>query len=150
MSFSSVRLVNQCWKRLCSSRPVSWIACVLLVLPLSFASSEENARPADPKPFVVIDIASTGYPLLSRTERLAGDANVTLDFVDDNHVLLTFNPKKLFQRHPDCPPSHDDRLIRAVILEVPSGKVVQTADWYLHDHRRYLWPMGSGNFWCGG
>ena len=146
MSFSSVRLINQCGKRLCSSRPVSWIACALLLLPLSFASSEENAKPTDPKPSAVIDIASTGYPLLSRTERLVGDANVTLDFVDDNHVLLTFNPKKLFQRHPDCPPSHDDRLIRAVILEVPSGKVVQTADWYLHDHRRYLWPMGSGQF----
>jgi VWFA-related protein len=146
MSFSSVRLINHFGKRLCSSRSVLWIACALLLSPLSFASAEENAKASDPKPSSVIDIASTGYPLLSRTERLADDANVTLNFVDDNHVLLTFNPKKLFQRHPDCPASHDDRLIRAVILEVPSGKIVQTADWYVHDHRRYLWPMGSGRF----
>ncbi len=31
-------------------------------------------------------------------------------------------------------------------MEIPSGKVVQTADWYLHDHRRYLWSMGPGKF----
>ena len=71
---------------------------------------------------------------------------MTLNFVDENHVLLTFNPKKLFQRLPSCPPGHDDRLIRAVVLEIATGKIVQTADWYLHDHRRYLWSLGSGTF----
>ena len=33
----------------------------------------------------------------------------TLDYVDDTHVLLTFNQKKLWQRLPECPPEqpHD-------------------------------------------
>ena len=63
-----------------------------------------------------------------------------------NHVLLTYNPKKLFQRLADCPPSHNDRMIHAAVLELPSGNIVKETEWYLHDTRRYLWPMGSGRF----
>jgi VWFA-related protein len=33
-----------------------------------------------------------------------------------------------------------------VVLSVPDGKVVREADWYLHDHERYLWALGSGKF----
>jgi len=69
---------------------------------------------------------------------------MSMDFLDDHHVLLTFNPKKMFMRLPDCPPSHDDRLIHAVIFDVSSGRVVREADWYMHDHQRYLWSLGSG------
>lgn len=78
--------------------------------------------------------------------RLGDDVSLSLDFVDGDHVLLTFNQRKLLQRHSDCPSSHDDRLVRAVVLEIPSGRVVKNADWYLHDHRRYLWSLGSGKF----
>jgi VWFA-related protein len=146
MSISSLRLVNRYRRRLCPSGFVAWLVCASLLLALSFASAEEDSKASNSKPSAVIDIAGVGYPQLSRTDRLGEDANETLDFVDESHVLFTFNPKKLFQRHPDCPPSHDDRLIRAVILEIPSGKIVQIADWYLHDHRRYLWSMGPGKF----
>ena len=69
---------------------------------------------------------------------------VTLDFVDETHVLLTFDQKKLSRRLPECPPEHEDRLMHAGILEVPGGKVVQEADWCLHDRRPYLWPLGNG------
>jgi VWFA-related protein len=69
-----------------------------------------------------------------------------LDFVDAEHVLLTFDPKKLMHRLPGCPPDHQDRLIHAAIVEVPSGKVVKEADWYLHDRRHYLWAFGPGKF----
>jgi len=69
---------------------------------------------------------------------------VSLDFLDSQHVLATFNPKKLFKRLPDCPPTHADRLVHAVVLEVPSGKVVKEKDWYLHDLRRYVWNLGGG------
>jgi hypothetical protein len=54
--------------------------------------------------------------------RLTDEAAVSLDFVDRDHVLVTFNPKKLVTRPPDCPPYHADRLVHAAILEVPPGK----------------------------
>jgi VWFA-related protein len=95
---------------------------------------------------VDIDLSPVGFHPLSASARLSQQANMSLDFLDDAHVLLTFNPKKMFTRLPECPPSHDDRIIHAVILEGPSGKVVKEADWYLHDHQRYLWALGSGRF----
>ncbi len=78
--------------------------------------------------------------------RLTDEFGVSLNFVDRDHVLITFNPKKLLTRLADCPPSHADRLMHAAVLEVPSGKVVKETDWYLHDRRRYLWPLSSGGF----
>ncbi len=80
-------------------------------------------------------------------ERMSEDEpSLSLNFVDDNHVLLTFDPKKMFKRLPNCTAAHRDRLMHAAILQLPSGKVVAQADWYLHDHRPYLWPFGSGKF----
>jgi hypothetical protein len=99
------------------------------------------------QPSAHIDLAPLGYGDLSHMERLVGNQSViSLNFVDSNRVLLTFNLKKLLIRAPSCPPSHDDRMIHAFILEVPSGKVVKEAEWYLHDRRRYLWPLGDGRF----
>jgi VWFA-related protein len=93
-----------------------------------------------------IDLSAIGYQGLSPMARLVGTANLTLDFVDDDHVLFTFNPKKLFTRHADCPPDHNDRLIDAVVFEISTGKVVRQTEWYAHDRLQYLWPLGSGRF----
>ena len=80
-------------------------------------------------------------------ERMSEDEpSVSLNFVDADHVLLTFDPKKMFKRLPQCTSAHQDRLMHAVVLELPSGKVVTQTDWYLHDHRPYLWPFGPGKF----
>src|SRR5208283_2831946 len=129
----------------------------LLVAALLFLSSAHFSRlraqdaPSPPqalaKPAARIDLSATGYHELSRMDRVFEDEpSVSLNFVDADHLLLTFNPKRLFQRLPTCPPEHQDRLVHAIVLEVPSGKVVNEADWYLHDRRRYLWPLGPGKF----
>lgn len=113
---------------------------------MAFASSQADQLTDTAKPSRQIDLAKLGYQGLSAEGRLMTTANVTLNFVDDNHVLLTFNPKKLFQRDPACPPSHKDRIIQAQIIELGTGKVVREASWYLHDEHRYLWPLAEGHF----
>ncbi|HLH08975.1 MAG TPA: VWA domain-containing protein [Terriglobales bacterium] len=129
------------------SSPMSAFAFLLCFLALPAQMTVAQSTPAAPtRPSAVINVSGVGYPQLSRTERLGDDANVTLDFIDDHHVLLTFNPKKLFTRNPACPPGHDDRMVHAAVLELPGGKVVTESDWYLHDRRRYLWSLGSGHF----
>ncbi len=50
------------------------------------------------------------------------------------------------KRLPDEPPDDDDRTVEAVLLEIPSGKVLATTEWRLHDRSRYLWEMGHGHF----
>jgi VWFA-related protein len=100
-----------------------------------------------PQPAAQIDLAAIGYRTPPLMERMSEDEpTVSLNFVDADHVLLTFDPKKMFKRLPQCTAAHQDRLMRAAILELPSGKVVTQADWYLHDHRPYLWPFGPGKF----
>ncbi len=133
-------VAGACPGRLSSRVILFWVlACSLP----GFARQNDSAS-IPTKPSVQIDLAPAEYMGLSRGARLSGAANVSLNFLDARHVLLTFNPKKLFTRQPDCPPSHDDRLMHVAVLEVPSGKVVKQADWYLHDARRYLWELGPG------
>ncbi len=102
---------------------------------------------AAPIPSARIQLSAVGYSPPPRLDRLIEDeSSVSLDFVDAGHILLTFNPRKLFHRDPSCPPGHQDRLMHAVILELPSGKIVREVDWYLHDRGRYLWPLSPGKF----
>jgi VWFA-related protein len=123
--------------------PAVYFALVLIMLcVLSRGSAQEQPEEIQPKSR--IDFSSVGFRSLSASARLASQANLSLDFLGDHRALLTFNPKKMFTRLPNCPPTHDDRLIHAVLFEVPSGKIIKESDWYMHDHQRYLWPLGSG------
>lgn len=102
------------------------------------------AAAAANRPAAQISLAKLGYTGLSAAARQSGGANLSVDFLDADHVLVTFNPKKLFKRLPECPPSHADRQVHAMVLAVPGGTVVKEADWYLHDSRRYVWRLGDG------
>lgn len=108
-------------------------------------TAQESAPDPRPAPSSHIDLSAVGYTELSRMDRLSEDApNQSLDFLDAEHVLLTFNRKKMFQRVPEHSTDHQDRVIHAVVLDVNTGKVLKETDWYLHDRRHYLWPMGHG------
>jgi VWFA-related protein len=116
-------------------------------VPSTFSQSAGQASAtirASGEPTARIDLAPLGYTGLSAAARQSGGANLSVDFLDGHHVLVTFNPKKLFKRLPECPPSHADRLVHAMVIEVPSGAVVKETDWYLHDARRYVWRLGEG------
>ena len=122
-------------------------ASLLLVLSAVWTAAQEIQYSANSPAAARVDLSSIGYHAPSRMDRLSeNQPAVSLDFVDETHVLLTFNQKKLWQRLPECPPEHEDRLMEAAILKLPSGKVVHEADWYLHDRGPYLWPLDPGEF----
>src|ERR1700675_548605 len=132
------------WHRLASARIVAGVyLSVLAACVVADTSSAIEAESGAAKPAAQIALASLGYGGLSAAARQSGGSNLSVDFLDSDHVLLTFNPKKLFKRLPDCPPTHADRQVHAVVMELPSGKVVKEADWYLHDLHRYVWPLGE-------
>lgn len=93
---------------------------------------------------VEIDLSAIGYQQFSEMARRSGAVNLSLDFLGHDRLLFTFNSKRLFQRHADCPSTHDDRMVHAAVLDASTGKVLSQTDWYLHDSRRYVWPLGSG------
>jgi hypothetical protein len=68
---------------------------------------------------------------------------VSLDFLDENHLLFTFHVPGLLRREAGA---SEQRQVRAVLLEVPSGAVLAETVWTLHDQARYLWMLGDGHF----
>ena len=135
---------THCRKLLCT---LSTFIAFFTIAPVVAAQEAPPAPAADPKPSVQIDLSAIGFHEPSRMDRTAeAEPSLSLDFVDASHVLLTYNRKQLIQRLPECPPDHQDRLMHAAILEIPSGKVITETDWYLHDRRRYIWPFTSGKF----
>jgi hypothetical protein len=75
------------------------------------------------------------------------NALVSLDFLDEDRLLLTFRVPGLIHRehHPEAGES-TERHVRALVLHLPDGAVQAEAVWTLHDRRRYLWMLENGQF----
>ena len=116
----------------------------LTVLPPAIRAAE--APKATQKPSVMIPIEQLGYHRPGEVYLSMRHSLVSLDFLDANHLLFTFQKKALLTREANPHPGDNDQLIHAVVVEIPTGKEVASADWRMHDHDRYLWSLGNGVF----
>lgn len=98
------------------------------------------------KPSISIPLDSLGFQPLTPEFLAAGSSMLSLDFIDDHHLLLTFNARTLLKRIPGDPPSDQDRNVAALLIELPSGRVLARTQWRFHDRGRYLWNLGHGRF----
>ena len=119
---------------------------VFSVLILLFMGPSATAFARGPQPAIAIPLDPLGFQPLSQHNLLGGSSMLTLDYVDDTHLLLTFNARRLIRRIPGDPPTDEDRNVDALLLELPSGRVLARAEWQLHDHGQYLWNLGHGQF----
>lgn len=117
---------------------------LLLAILLTFVTNCGLAKGPDPAQSIPLEPLGFQKPLTQFL--LAGSSMVTVDFVDPKHLLLTFSAKRLLKRLPDCPPGDQDRVVDAVMLELPSGKVIARTSWRTHDHGQYLWNLSRGRF----
>ena len=108
--------------------------------------SATAAMARDPDPMVRIPLGPMGYQALAPEFLLAGSSMLTVHFVDKQHLLITFNLRRLMKREVDPPPDDDDRTIGAFLVELPSGKVLARTEWRVHDRLQYLWNLGHGRF----
>jgi len=106
----------------------------------------EKNNDTGPKPDLRIPVAPLGYVAPNSFYLISRLSSVSLDFIDDNHLLFTFRVPGLMKRLPECPPGDEDQSIRAVVVKLPEGEVVSQADWRMHDHSRYLWRLDNGRF----
>src|SRR5712664_3031720 len=116
----------------------SVLACLLLVAIPAFA--------AKPEPALRIPLEDFGFQHLPAQFLLNGSSMLTLHYVDDKHLLLTFVVHRLIPRLPDEPEDDQDRIVDAVLLELPTGRPLARTSWHLHDHAQYLWNLGHGHF----
>jgi hypothetical protein len=116
----------------------SVLACLLLAATPVFATKNE--------PSLHIPLENFGFQPLPPQFLLNGSSMMTLHYVDDKHLLLTFVVHRLIPRLPDEPEDDQDRMVDAVLLELPSGRTLARTTWHLHDHAQYLWNLGHGHF----
>lgn len=115
-----------------------------LALVLVLAAGPVFAR--GPGPSVRISLDSLDFQPQSPQFLLAGNSMLTLHYVDNNHLLFTFGVHRLMERIANDPPDDEDRMVEAVLVELPSGRVLARTDWRLHDSGQYLWNLGHGRF----
>jgi hypothetical protein len=93
-----------------------------------------------------VELAALGYQTLSPEFLLAGSSMLTVDFVDKDHLLITFNVRRLMKREVNDPVDDADRTVGAFLVELPSGKALARTEWRMHDRGQYLWNLGHGRF----
>ena len=118
-----------------------WLAAV--GMKAFAAGAAVNSGQAQP---IRIPMEPMGFEPLQAEYLLSGAVGLTVDFVDSDHLLVTFNTRHLMKREPDEQAGDDDRSVAALLVELPSGKVLAQAEWRLHDRLQYLWNMGHGRF----
>lgn len=99
-----------------------------------------------PNPALRIPLDPLGFQPQATQFLLTGSSMLTLHYVDNQHVLLTFAVRRLMERIADDPPEDEDRMVEAVLVELPSGRVLARTDWRFHDGGQYLWNLGHGRF----
>jgi len=114
------------------------------VLPMAGAAPKSKNK--TPLPATHLTLASLGVPGISAAVVGNGLSMLTLNILDKQHLLVTFSSRKLIPRVKDDPENHQDRIVTAEVVELPTGKVLAQTDWHMHDQGRYLWPVGHGRF----
>lgn len=97
-------------------------------------------------PGVKIPLDPLGFVSPSSNYLGARNTFVSLDFLDENHLLFSFRVPGLIHRDPKSGRESNDRQIRAVVLALPQGTVQAEALLTIHNRLRYLWPLKNGHF----
>ncbi len=114
-------------------------------LAVTFAV-QAGAADRQPQPWVRLKLDALGFPGMSGSLLGAGASLLTVHILDDSHLLVTFGTRGLVPRIVGDPPTDDDRMVAAEIVELPGGKIAAKTEWHMHDHGRYLWGLGGGRF----
>ena len=139
-----------------ASRKAKSICCALFLLALvllpdkvgaqKFFKHAAKAKRSLLQPEVRIPVAALGYMTPGELPEFDDAALVGVYFIDANRLLFTFDTKGLLHRDDRCSTPDSQRIERAVVLDIPSGKVEKQADWELYDFADYLWNLGGGKF----
>ena len=124
-------------------------------LPPTHSKHAKHKSPDKPAvdPSIVIPVAPLGFAPPAAWYLGLRVSQVSLSFLDEDRLLFTFRIPGLISRDKSKTdnPSPDERReasrhIRALVLELPAGKVAAEAIWELHDGSRYLWPLKDQKF----
>ncbi len=99
-----------------------------------------------PEPPMRIPLQPLGFQAPGAGALASGGVLSTVHFIDSEHLLVTFNVRRLMKRLSDDPPDDQDRTVEAVVVHLTTGKVLARTNWRVHDPAQYLWDLGHGRF----
>ena len=109
------------------------------------AEARKPEFPASQPPAFSIPVEPLGFFAPGAIYEGQRESMVSLDFVDEDHLLFTFHAPGLIRREGN-PAASNERQIRAVVLALPNGGVTSEGLWSVHDRDRYLWMLNDGQF----
>jgi len=139
-------------------RPPYWLSSIpaqvqtltktltIALLSLLAFTLPAHAKPKQPTPETRLSLETLGFPGASASVLNQGVSVLTVNFVDGDHLLVTYSMRGLLPRLAGDPVDDQDRMVAALLIELPSGKVLARTEWRLHDYAQYLWPLGEGRF----
>ncbi len=131
-------------------RSLTLLALALPIVALAAskkADSDKAAPPPKLKPAASIPVQPLGFEPPSMFYLADRQSSLTLNFIDDTHLLFTFRVNALIHRNAsNDQPGDQDQVIQADVLDIPTAKVLHSTRWTMHDHQRYLWSLGHGKF----
>ncbi len=124
------------------------VAAALAMLSAAAWGADRSAEKRAPtvQPWVTMSLRSLGVPAIPQAFLQVGSSMLTMDLVDDTHLLMTFSSRGLVPRDPSDSPEEECRMVAAELVELPTGNILERVDWKMHDHSRYLWRLGKGRF----
>ena len=153
------RVLGPAWRA--RLRRGAGIAAILLIAPWTQAQifghhpkeekdaqAPEQAKPEQPASQAAafsIPVEPLGFFAPGAIYQGQRESLVSLDFIDEDHLLFTFHAPGLIRREGN-PVAENERQIRAVVLELPAGSIAAEGLWALHDRGRYLWMLNDGRF----
>jgi hypothetical protein len=99
-----------------------------------------NATPAFTIPLSALGFSTPGDNYLMRQQSV-----VSLDFLDEDRLLFSFHVASGLRKRRSGGEVSEQR-IRALMVEVATGKVESQAEWTVPDRSRYLWMLNDGHF----
>ncbi|WP_446744620.1 hypothetical protein [Silvibacterium acidisoli] len=123
------------------------LGLVVASLPLH-ADSKHKTEKAEPEkpPVARIAVEPLGFFPPSRALLSYRLSMATLNFIDEDKLLFTFREHALLKRIPGDNDDDPDQSIKAVVLDIATGKVLNETQWRMHDRQHYLWSLRGGKF----
>jgi hypothetical protein len=129
------------------------ISLTLSIHLAGIGSHKKSAAPPGPPPVratlppaLTIPIEPLGFTAPASFYLGARNSLISLDFLDEEHLLFTFRVPGLIHRDSHGADDTHERQIRAIVLRLPQGTIQSEAVWSVHDRMRYLWMLDKGQF----
>jgi hypothetical protein len=91
-----------------------------------------------------VSVKELGYAPRADRDMGSFDHDAAIAYLGPRELLFTFNARGLIRRSTDDTFATGLRIVRAVLIDLNTLKVIRSVDWRVPDANQYLWPTREG------